>query len=62
MDDIAPMLKYLGYDPLANPPKYGQPDFDVVKNTNDIKENNQLWHDQEEMIQKLSKRDSANIH
>jgi len=59
MDQIAPMLKVFGYDPHANPPNYGQPDAEVVKNTNDIVQNNELWQQQEELIQKLSKKDTS---
>ncbi|KAI4890418.1 hypothetical protein NFI96_010800, partial [Prochilodus magdalenae] len=33
MENIAPMLKKLGYDPRANPPDYGQPDPEVINNT-----------------------------
>lgn len=33
MADIAPMLSVLGYDPYANPPKYGAPDKLVSDNT-----------------------------
>uniref|UniRef100_W5KEZ1 Protein-tyrosine sulfotransferase n=1 Tax=Astyanax mexicanus TaxID=7994 RepID=W5KEZ1_ASTMX len=33
MADIAPMLKRLGYDPLANPPDYGKPDSLPLNNT-----------------------------
>lgn len=33
MDTIAPMLEKLGYDPTANPPDYGQPDPEVIHNT-----------------------------
>lgn len=33
MDNIAPMLYKLGYDPTANPPDYGQPDPEVIQNT-----------------------------
>ncbi|XP_030623998.1 protein-tyrosine sulfotransferase 2 [Chanos chanos] len=33
---IAPMLSRLGYDPNANPPDYGQPDPEVLKNTEKI--------------------------
>ncbi|KAF1623811.1 UNVERIFIED_CONTAM: Protein-tyrosine sulfotransferase A, partial [Eudyptes robustus] len=36
MAAIAPMLSVLGYDPLANPPNYGQPDDIVIKKTNDV--------------------------
>lgn len=34
MDKIAPALRVLGYDPMANPPKYGEPDAMVQNNTN----------------------------
>ena len=43
MAEIAPMLRYLGYDPNANPPVYGRPDGEVVKNTHDIMENCLLY-------------------
>ncbi|XP_072514643.1 protein-tyrosine sulfotransferase 2 isoform X2 [Salminus brasiliensis] len=33
MKNIAPMLSRLGYDPSANPPDYGQPDPQVINNT-----------------------------
>ncbi|KAG9262944.1 protein-tyrosine sulfotransferase 2-like [Astyanax mexicanus] len=33
LENIAPMLSRLGYDPSANPPDYGQPDPEVVNNT-----------------------------
>lgn len=33
MDEIAPMLAKLGYDPDANPPNYGVPDGFVANNT-----------------------------
>ncbi|GAA6095426.1 protein-tyrosine sulfotransferase 2 [Tachysurus ichikawai] len=33
MENIAPMLNKLGYDPTANPPDYGQPDPEVIHNT-----------------------------
>ncbi|KAK1800876.1 hypothetical protein P4O66_006051 [Electrophorus voltai] len=33
MQNIAPMLSRLGYDPTANPPDYGQPDPEVIHNT-----------------------------
>lgn len=31
--NIAPMLRRLGYDPMANPPKYDQPDPRIANNT-----------------------------
>ncbi|NP_001017031.1 protein-tyrosine sulfotransferase 2 precursor [Xenopus tropicalis] len=36
MARIAPMLARLGYDPFANPPKYGNPDAMVVNNTHRV--------------------------
>uniref|UniRef100_A0A8C5LWX4 Protein-tyrosine sulfotransferase n=1 Tax=Leptobrachium leishanense TaxID=445787 RepID=A0A8C5LWX4_9ANUR len=36
MPRIAPMLARLGYDPYANPPKYGSPDAVVVNNTHRV--------------------------
>ncbi|XP_051539855.1 protein-tyrosine sulfotransferase 2-like [Myxocyprinus asiaticus] len=33
MQNIAPMLRRLGYDPNANPPDYGQADPEVINNT-----------------------------
>ncbi|XP_066506831.1 protein-tyrosine sulfotransferase 2 [Hoplias malabaricus] len=36
MENIAPMLSKLGYDPSANPPDYGQPDPEVINNTDKI--------------------------
>lgn len=36
MDNIAPMLYKLGYDPAANPPDYGQPDPEVILNTEKV--------------------------
>ncbi|KAG8455748.1 hypothetical protein GDO86_001804 [Hymenochirus boettgeri] len=33
---VAPMLARLGYDPFANPPKYGSPDAMVVNNTHRV--------------------------
>ncbi|CAB3402991.1 unnamed protein product [Caenorhabditis bovis] len=44
MDEIAPMLKKLGYDPKANPPKYGDPDELVAKNTDDVHKNGEIWY------------------
>ncbi|XP_070572657.1 protein-tyrosine sulfotransferase 1-like [Ptychodera flava] len=37
MAEVAPMLAKLGYDPMANPPSYGEPDDIVVNNTKLIK-------------------------
>ncbi|CAL1543362.1 unnamed protein product [Lymnaea stagnalis] len=47
MEDIAPMLRTLGYDPKANPPNYGQPDPYVADNTIHIKKNADFWKQRE---------------
>ncbi|CAG9532112.1 unnamed protein product [Cercopithifilaria johnstoni] len=43
MASIAPMLAELGYDPNANPPKYGEPDPIVQKNTDELHMNRGKW-------------------
>merc|ERR1719346_106945 len=43
MANIAPMLQRMGYDPNANPPKYGDPDVEVIKNMKEIKEHKDDW-------------------
>lgn len=45
MAKIAPMLSRLGYDPHANPPKYGSPDAFVADNTQRIKMQSKLWEE-----------------
>ena len=59
MAEIAPMLEHFGYDPNANPPKYGEPDGEVVKNTNDVIENESKWEHLGEEVKKHSKKDGA---
>jgi protein-tyrosine sulfotransferase len=46
MDLIAPMLRRLGYDPFANPPKYGEPDAIIEENTNNVIKNKEFWKKQ----------------
>ena len=43
MDQIAPMLKKLGYDPTANPPNYGEADAKIKENTFNIQKNREYW-------------------
>lgn len=45
MADIAPMLSVLGYDPLGNPPNYGNPDSFVIDNTKDVQAHKTHWED-----------------
>ncbi|XP_066502813.1 tyrosylprotein sulfotransferase 1, like [Hoplias malabaricus] len=45
MDNIAPMLRRLGYDPFGNPPDYGTPDHLPLNNTKqDAKANTEVFH------------------
>ena len=50
MENIAPMLTKLGYDPKANPPNYGKPDSFVVENMNKLKQNRGHWNSKEKII------------
>ena len=50
MPAIAPMLDLLGYDPRANPPKYGQPDHGVAENTLKVRKNSNYWKHREDDI------------
>ena len=50
MPKVAPMLRTLGYDPLANPPNYGKPDEQVADNTLHIQQNLEYWKKREEEI------------
>ncbi|KAH7731332.1 Protein TPST-1 [Aphelenchoides avenae] len=44
MENVAPMLRVLGYDPNANPPNYGKPDDAVLRNTQDLHDNGEKWY------------------
>uniref|UniRef100_A0A914HCL4 Protein-tyrosine sulfotransferase n=1 Tax=Globodera rostochiensis TaxID=31243 RepID=A0A914HCL4_GLORO len=44
MDEIAPMLRVLGYDPNANPPNYGQADEEVLKKTEQLHREELKWN------------------
>jgi len=57
MGVIAPMLEKMGYDPNGNPPNYGTPDTEVVKNTKEVKEHEDIWNKQGEIVKQLSKKD-----
>ena len=50
MPKIAPMLRTLGYDPLANPPDYGEPDPRVANNTVHIEQDADYWKQRAEEI------------
>ena len=59
MANIAPMLEKMGYDPKGNPPNYGTPDEEVVKNTNEVKAHKDDWEKVGEMVKSNSKKKSA---
>lgn len=44
IDEVAPMLRQLGYDPHANPPNYGKPDELVEKKTDEVHRNSEQWY------------------
>lgn len=50
MPEIAPMLSVLGYDPLANPPNYGDPDAFVLGKMKLIEDNREQWREKEEKL------------
>ena len=56
MANIAPMLEKMGYDAHGNPPNYGTPDAEVVKNTKDVREHAEDWEKQGDLVKQLSKR------
>jgi len=56
MANIAPMLEKMGYDPDGNPPKYGTPDEEVVKNTNEINAHKDDWEKRGEIVKSNSKK------
>jgi protein-tyrosine sulfotransferase len=53
MDIIAPMLGRLGYDPMANPPKYGEADLKIKENTENIRKNPEFWKNMEKKYSNL---------
>ena len=56
MNEIAPMLKLFGYDPLKNPPNYGVPDAEVLNNTKDVLQNKGIWEvRQKQMVEEMKK-------
>jgi len=59
MAKIAPMLKKLGYDPNGNPPNYGTPDEEVVKNTDEVNAHKDYWEKQGEIVKSHSKKQDA---
>jgi protein-tyrosine sulfotransferase len=46
IDKMAPMLRRLGFDPNANPPKYGEPDGKIKENALNIQKNKDYWQKQ----------------
>ena len=59
MDQTAPMLKVLGYNPRANPPNYGRPDQEIVNNTNVLDQNSEYWEAKKEQLLKEMEKPMA---
>ena len=60
MDSIAPMLRKFGYDPWNSKPSYGDPDSDVVDNTNDVHKNKLAWERRaEKLMAQMDKRNET---
>lgn len=57
MPQLAPMLSKLGYNPYANPPKYGDPDMLVAKNTRLIQESETKWKMAAQQVLNFSKQE-----
>ena len=56
MDQVAPMLRWLGYDPEANPPKYGEADPEILNNTRQVMANREYWEvKREQMLMAMKK-------
>ena len=45
LDTIAPILRKLGYDSTSNSTNYGQADFKVITDTQNIQKNKKYWDD-----------------
>jgi len=57
MDSVAPMLEKFGYDPNKNPPFYGNPDGEVLNNTNDVHQNREFWESKsKQLIAEMNKK------
>ena len=56
MDDVAPMLRVLGYNPFENPPKYGLADPEILNNTEQLAREEQFWQlKKEQMLRDMEK-------
>lgn len=49
MDQVAPMLRKLGYDPSGTP-NYGEPDSFVMENMHELNRNRDNWINKEEQM------------
>jgi hypothetical protein len=54
------MLRKLGYDPLANPPNYGDADKNIKENTLHVQTNKEYWKDQANKYSIHAKEPSPN--
>ena len=56
MDQVAPMLRELGYNPYENPPKYGLADPEILNNTRQVMANREYWEvKREQMLMAMKK-------
>lgn len=56
MDEVAPMLRQLGYNPEENPPKYGQADPEILNNTREVLLNKEYWKVKSEQMLRAMKK------
>jgi len=56
IDQIAPMIKILGYDTKLTFVSYGNPDPEVMQNTNQLQENQTYWNLVHRNIVNLAKK------
>ena len=58
MDQVAPMLRELGYNPYENPPKYGLADPEILNNTRQVVRDNEYWESKKKlMLKEMEKPD-----
>lgn len=57
MPAIAPMLSRLGYDPTKSPPKYGDPDPEVLEKTRYLARHSSDWLEKSEQLMKDMEKD-----
>ena len=58
IDNLAPMLKKLGYDTQSDIPTYGIPDQLVLDNMKKLKENAEYWNAKDKSYARVSSNDA----